>query len=304
MMNFRDMIAVAGGWAIPLAVLGVGAVSAFMIYGKVKDGKMSIGNQALQMEIEEKKQKIKELNKQISLADSRLAERRVLEEKVEKLIVMKDKLRELRESNLAAKSKLASLDKGLADTVEMFDQYKQRYRIHIRSQAAGTKMRTLTTLSGQTYQQVEIKAIGALGMNITHGEGSCRIPFKELPLEMQRVYQFNEEEADAQQKKEAELRRKRRAALEASIETAEQQNPPEVDERELRRLREERDQAIENLNAAIKNTKALISQAQANMRAEQNKTISRAPQYRLEIERLNKVLQENEARLRELRAMR
>lgn len=295
-----------GGWFIPILVIGVGSVTGFVVYSKFASGELSIGSEPLRVEIAEKEGVIKDLERELAIAQERLAEREKLLKYTEVYVPLQAELKEQRAVNAAIRSRLLSLSEGFEETTEMLDSYKKRYRGHIRAKAVGTKMAELTTLSGKTYSQVQIKSIGALGMNITHRDGSGRIPFKDLPRHMQRLYQFDEEEAEAQQKREGERRRKHELAQVAALRAAENNDSEEikVDPAIAKREAEERERAIEKLKSAIQSIDSRISRAESNLSAEKRKAISRAPQYRTELEHLRKAKKENESRLNALRAIR
>ena len=276
-----------------------------MVYSKFKSGDISFGGQAMKMEIEQKEEKVRSLVKQLAVVDEKLAERNLMMDKSEELTLLQTEIRELLEANTVRQSKLESIDEALAETVDMFDDYKQRYRKQVREKAVGTKLEKLTLMDGKTYHRVEVKSVGAVGLNITHRDGSARIPFKQLPMQMQKEFQFDEEEADAQQRKEAELRRIRQRALSAAQAHAEANPTVGEDPPDAPKMSEaERDRAIGKLESAIRSLESRIQIVQGNIIEEKKKTVSRAPIYRAELEELNKALRANQTRLRELRSMR
>ena len=102
-----------------------------------------------------------------------------------------------------------------------FEDYKNQYRAFVRNAAKGTEIDHLTTLSGETYTQVRIRKVTAIGMDIRHRDGFKRIGFEELPKEFQDHYQFEMEQMLVAVQKEAEIRRLHEAAVAASTNAAE-----------------------------------------------------------------------------------
>ncbi len=303
-MSFQEIIAWLRGSVIHIVILAIGAVSAWILVGKFKSGELSFGDTPLQQEVAKKEGQLNSLKSRLERKEEKLVTLTELKAKAVELEELNAELRELQASNLSAKGRLASLNEGLVQTEEMFDEYRQRYRKHIREKAVGTKMETLTIAGGKTYHSVEIKSVGALGVNITHKDGSRRIPFKELPTSMQKQFQFDEEEAEAQLRKEAERRRQFRLAQAAALREDEKQGATGSKPDEPKMTDAEIERAEDKLRSVINNLKSRINVAEANLRIERGKTISRAPQFRAELQELRQALKENESRLRDLRSKR
>ena len=306
-MGLRDYISYMRGGIAPVVVLVVGTISGIALFGKFKSGKLGFGGENAKVVIAQKKSKLQSLEQELATAREQLQERIKMEEKAQLHAMMETEIQELKAGNAAARNRLESLRSGLSQTTEMFDAYKQRYRNHVRTKAVGSKYDKLITKASRSYYQVEIKSVGAVGINITHRDGSGRIPFKELPDNLQRQFQFNEEEAEAQKKREEELRLKREMALAAARAAAEEAGPDVVkpEEPEEPKISEaERLRAMDKLKEAIRKIEDRIMVAETNLNAEKRKTISRAPQYREELKQLRAVLKKNEARLKELKSMR
>ena len=304
MLSPREIVAYLRGSVVHLIIVAIGVLSAWVLVSKFKSGELSFGGGSLQQKVAKKEAKVESLKEQLVAARERLAQRGEEQGKATRLADMKAELQELGEANLTAMSKLESLNKAVTETEEMFAIYRQRYRKSVRDKAIGTKMEKLTTISGRTYHQAEIKSIGALGMNITHRDGSARIPYKELPMDMQELYQFDDAEALAQKKREAERRRQLQLAQAAALAAAENDNPDPADpvRRPDRGKLSEQQQAVQNLKLTISQVRGRIKRVEAALRDERGKAVSRAPQYRLELQRLNAAKRENEARLKQLRA--
>ena len=103
---------------------------------------------------------------------------------------------------------------------------------------------------------------------------------------------------------EAERRRQLQLAQAAALAAAENDNPDPADpvRRPDRGKLSEQQQAVQNLKLTISQIRGRIKHVEAALRDERGKAVSRAPQYRLELQRLNAAKRENEARLKQLRA--
>ncbi|MEY5019047.1 MAG: hypothetical protein RLZ22_135 [Verrucomicrobiota bacterium] len=69
-------------------------------------------------------------------------------------------------------------------------------REKVRQQAVGQQIVKLETLKGDVYDNVIIREVSPVGISIRHDAGSRRVPFEQLPLEMQRQFLFDPEEKE------------------------------------------------------------------------------------------------------------
>jgi hypothetical protein len=60
----------------------------------------------------------------------------------------------------------------------------------------GQVIAKLETLKGDVYENVTIREVSPIGIAIRHDAGSRRVPFEELPLEMQRQFLFDPKEKE------------------------------------------------------------------------------------------------------------
>lgn len=105
---------------------------------------------------------------------------------------------ELKRENVFRAASLKSLKEDIDKAQETYialnrslEDYKNEYRTHVRSKAVGETFPELTTKAGSTYKRVEIRTVSAIGIQIRHEYGQKRIPFEELPEEMQERFQFD-----------------------------------------------------------------------------------------------------------------
>ncbi len=109
-----------------------------------------------------------------------------------------------------AKAEIALSIQALAD-------YKDEYRAYARGKAKGETIAKLETLTGVVYNDVTIREVTPIGIQIRHADGHKRIPFEELPEAMKDHFQF-----DPNQKVQAlAAESATRAVHEASVAVAE-----------------------------------------------------------------------------------
>lgn len=121
-----------------------------------------------------------------------------------------------------------------------WEDYKNEYRAYARAKAEGDKIPELKALDGTTYIDVVLRKVTAIGIEIRHKGGFKRIPFAELPLEMQDHFQFDEEQMLAESKREKEVRKEHNeqvnAAHEAAAKEAEKQRIKDAEENRKKTL--------------------------------------------------------------------
>ena len=69
-------------------------------------------------------------------------------------------------------------------------------REEARSQAIGQQIARLETVKGDVYENVVIRDVTAIGIEIRHDAGSRRVPFEQLPQEMQQQFHFDPKEKE------------------------------------------------------------------------------------------------------------
>ena len=221
-----------------------------------------------------------------------------LYEAEEEWLTLQVELGKLTEANGKLSTQIEALAKDIAGTEKAYGDHIVAYRNKVRSEAVGTKMAKLKTLSGVTYEKVRIKSVTALGLEITHTEGSCRVNYKDLPKELQERYQFDDDEALKRLKKERDHQRQRALdhAAEARIKAEEMRK---LGEKREEKDRLEKQQNIIKLTAALNALDRQISETQSKVYSERGKSLSRAPYYQELLDDLKKRRVKLEATLME-----
>lgn len=123
---------------------------------------------------------------------------------------------------------VASLEGEIDELRTAHQDYRQRYRDVVRAKAVGTRIDELKTGSGKVYKDVVIKSIDALGLSFTNQSGPKRIAAADLPADLQDYYQFGEDEAANQRKKEQQAE----ALVASRIAKSKEQRKAEQEERQ------------------------------------------------------------------------
>ncbi len=85
---------------------------------------------------------------------------------------------------------------AIAHKIQALADYKDQYRAYARGKAKGEAIAKLETLTGVVYNEVTIREVTAIGIQIRHADGQKRIPFEELPEAMKDRFQFDPKQKD------------------------------------------------------------------------------------------------------------
>lgn len=188
-----------------------------------------------------------------------------------------------RESQIAnLKQNLVTANESIALTTKEFETYKDQYRALVRGQAKGQILEKLETLKGTVYENVTLREVTAIGAQIRHDGGIKRIPYEELPVAMQDRFQFDPKQKAEALAKENAMQDQHEAAMSAAASTATGQ---------AAERKEEDTEAIKKKNArilAMKETQIQLLKEEIKglnkaIQKEYLKTISRAPQMRIQL---------------------
>lgn len=100
--------------------------------------------------------------------------------------------------------------------IQTLADYKNEYRAYARSKAKGETIAKLETLTGVVYNDVIIREITPIGIQIRHADGQKRIPFEELPEAMKDHFQFDPTQKDQAIAEESATRDVHEAAVAAA----------------------------------------------------------------------------------------
>ena len=126
----------------------------------------------------------------------------------------------IKRGNLALQDKAAELTRvieaakaAVALKLQALATYKDEYRAYARGKAKGNTLEKLETVTGVTYNNVTIREVTAIGIQIRHADGQKRIPFEELPEAMKDHFQFDPKQKDLALAEESATRTEHEAAV-------------------------------------------------------------------------------------------
>jgi hypothetical protein len=204
-------------------------------------------------------------------------------------------LREIKSTNRSHETQLGILSNkrsacnvSLDEKNDEFEKYKNDYRGFVRTKAKGQTMERLETRNGKVFENVTIRDVNPVGMQIMHEGGFNRILFEDLPASLQDYYQFDAKQKDEALAKENSQLRDHESAVAIVKESQSQQNA-ERKEREAQVRRDETIRGISVRQSRIQLLEKEIQSLETALPLESQKRISRAPEMRMQLS--NKRLQ-------------
>lgn len=195
----------------------------------------------------------------------------------------------IRRENQYREGEIDSLRKGIVTAGETvsaklgeFESYKDEYRTFIRAKAKGATMERLECRKGEVYENVSVREVNAVGMQIIHDGGQKRIPFEDLPAELQDLYQFDPAQKAAAIAREEAERGEHDAAVVAVREAVGAQLM-EQKEQEAAARRVKAAAALRTMQARVIALGEEIRQMEEALVLEVRKPLSRAPQMRQQL---------------------
>jgi len=216
-MNFSDMMqgsrgpGLIGLFLALMVMLGFGLLFMF-----ASDEGGQGGGQTIQSVISQQKNEIGSLRQSLSLAERTLA-------RGEGLASIEKEFVAVKRENLGRLSNMDSLKMDITSTNDAitaiekdFEDYKNQYRTFIRAKAKGRIVGHFETRKGEVFENVVIKEVTPIGMQIRHDGGIGRIPYENLPDSMQEEFQFDPNQKVAAVAKETAVWNEHATAVSAS----------------------------------------------------------------------------------------
>lgn len=212
-MSFSDLLSSGRGPGIigmVVATLVLGGFGLLFMLSFDEAG----GGRSLAWEIQKNNENIDKYNRKKANSDKQLE---LLEKRTQissQLVNKKADLQKVEAQMTTAISNAEAAEESFVQLNERFFDYKNQYRAFVRGKAEGTVLETLETKSGEILYNVHIKNVTPVGMELRHRDGLKRLPFEELPDEMQDYYQFDNGQKEAELMRELEMRKKHNKAVE------------------------------------------------------------------------------------------
>jgi hypothetical protein len=218
MSFFDDLISSSKGPGVIGTVMALVVLSGFvLLYFLVFDGSLQGGGLKIESVIRDQAVEIAGLQdrlngktKEISVIPERQKILSELEQVTGKTRLDKSTAEEL--GRVISKVKTEIVETG-----KNFEVYQQAFHVQIRGEATGTKYPELKTVSGKTYKDVTITRVDAIGMAFTHLDGTSRVDFADLPIDLQEHFQYNPKEKELARKAEDTVAGKHLEEVESAL---------------------------------------------------------------------------------------
>lgn len=227
------------------------------------DEGMQGGNKNIASVIKEQTADIARLNEEIGLKGRTLSTLPALKEQAKALASANSDIQSLesRITNLEATVESATAD--IAEKTKEFEIYKDRYRAFVRNKAKGETLDELETTK-ETFKNVTIREVSAVGMQIRYEGGLKRVPYEELHPEMQDYYQFDSAQKDHALAEEDSVRKQHDAAVGAAEKVAAGESVAQ-NNNAINEIREKAAQKVRTLEGQIKVLESEISSLRSDL---------------------------------------
>lgn len=213
-MSFSDLLTSAKGPGVIGMIMALIVVLGFgLLFMFAFDDGLQGGGPTLAGAIRTNDRAIADTKLQIEAGEARLTRIPALKETADKNRTELTSIGLLEKQIQDRKSAIETTTTAIAENMEVFESYKNRYRAYIRASPKNRNLDELATNDGTIYRQVDIRQVTAVGIEIRHAGGQKRIPYEELPNEMQDYYQFDEDQKLAEIQREAAERGQHDAAV-------------------------------------------------------------------------------------------
>ena len=300
-MAFTDMIqssrgpGVIGMLMALLVLLGFG-----LLFMMAFDEEMQGGDQSIESLIARQGKEIDHLENCIIRGRTSLGDAPALME-------LQKKLTALNRENQFRDDKMSGLRRAIVESTEALarktgelEAYKDEYRVLVRARAKGLKLEKLETRKGEIYENVNIREVTSIGVQIIHDGGHKRIPFEDLPEALQDQFQY-----DAQQKAEAlakeQAQRHQHEAAVAAAQAVGMEKAAGQRQKEREANREKLNRSIAVYESRIGSLREEIDSLQRELPFEREKKLSRAPQMRAKISGKQREISDLRAKVAEMR---
>lgn len=299
-MSFSDLMSSGRGPGVIGMLLALVVLVGFgLLFMFAFDEGMQGKDQSIESMIAHDAKVIENLTGGIANGEKELTKGPSLLAKSKELGAMKTENR-IREGSIdSLKKGIASANEAIAAKNKELEAYKDEFRAFARGKAKGRTMARLETRRGDVYENVTIREVTAIGMQIMHDGGQKRIAFEELSDEIQDQFQFDPKQKAAAVAVEVATRNEHEAAVSVASEAA-TQKAAEQKKKEAAELREKTIRAIAMKKSRIESLGKEIEELQKAIPMESQKRLSRAPQLRTQLsnkQRELSALQSDVARL-------
>lgn len=300
-MSFSDMMSSARGPGLIGMLLALIVLFGFgglfmLVTGPegVPEGqtlKQFVRQQADEIELLTKKSNF--MKQTLASRDERFVNAAELRKRDQEITTLAGQITGLEQEIATSEAKIATLS---AD----FENYKNQYRAFVRGKARDMRIPQLALATGVILHEVIVRQVTAVGLQVRHKEGFKRIPFEDLPLELQDYFQFDPAQKAAALAAEARYMKSHESAVavvKAAAKEREKENQAQAQVQALAQNREEYSATM----ARIEQVQNEIESLEKQLPLETQKRLSRAPQLRRELANKRKELSALRAKSLQLR---
>ena len=300
-MSFSNFNSSASGPLLLAFLLALVVLGGFMFLGTLTLDPRYWGGENLEAVIKSNETKIETQKIQEASLRERLQAYDALKSKQTELDELGNIVKQQVDRNTSLATNLVEAKEAIFKIEQEQFEYIQKYRAKVRSEAKGKKMDTLTTTEGVVYKDVTITTVDAIGMGIDHESGGRRIPFKELPLQMQDYYQFGANEAQELAQRESERQKQRDLAHDAAVKSAADRQKMMDAMKNIQDITDQQS-ALSRARSELYSLESKIFNKKNEIEAQRYQKISQAPQLRVQLENLEATKLKLEAQIRQLSA--
>jgi chromosome segregation ATPase len=179
--------------------------------------------QSIQAVIKDQAKEVEDLTETIARRQKELTVIPKLEAAQGELRTIKRQLVDAQQHAEALQADVAKGQQAITAKAADLEKYKDQYRNAARQGAKDEAMAKLQTRSGQVYEKVVISDVNPIGMQIRHQGGLARIPYEDLPADLQDRFQFDPNQKAATVAQENAERKEHETAVATSLKETQQQ---------------------------------------------------------------------------------
>jgi hypothetical protein len=282
-MSFTDLMQSGRGPGLIGMLLGLLVLAGFgILFMFVFDEGMQGADQSIDSIIRRQSDDIKRLRSHLS-EESRTMELASARQAQQKALRELDRENQFRDAQaVTLKNDIGKAQAKHDELVASFEAYKDEYRAFVRAKAKGESIPRLETRKGEVYEGVIFREVSAVGIQVLHSGGQKRIPFEDLPQDLQDRFQFDAGQKAAALAREEEIHKEHESAVAASDAAVSEK----AAEDRMKAEEEARQRAVLAIASGKRRIEAIreeIKHLREDIVREAAKPISQAPQMRIKL---------------------
>lgn len=301
-MSFSEMMESSRGPGVIGMLLALVVMAVFvMLFIFAFDEKLQGGGKSIESVIADQAREISDVKTAISDAEKQLTDVPAINARTAELATLRRENQNREAGINSLESEIKTANENLASLALEFENYKDKYRAFARGKAKGETIERLECRNGTVYDNVTIREVTAIGIQIMHAGGLKRVPFEELPAPMVDRFQFDAKQKGAAIAKEDEERAQHDNAV-STAKVAESQDLAEKRKAEAVARKEAMVRGIAAKQSRIRSIEQEIDSLEIAIQREAYKSISRAPQMRIQLAGKQRELSELQADVARMQA--